>query len=744
MIGFLALAIHWFNPLVWVAYVLLCKDIELACDERVVQFMDLEERKRYSAALLTCSANKAHFAACPVAFGEVSVKERIKSVLNYKKPSFWISLLGVIAIIFVAVCLVTSPAEEEAAPEETTEETVPVTVVNVKNPDELIAAIAPNTEIILEAGTYILSEASNYGQTVNEYITWSERFDGYQLTLTGIDNLTIRGSGLHVTVVETDPRYANVMGMENCSNITLEDFTAGHTRDRGECGGGVIDLRTCRDITLNRMGLYGCGVIGLQADGCFGVTLTDSDVYECSSSAAGLYSSQDVTISGCRIYDIGNDMYGGYTFFDIQVCSNVLIENNQLSDSTLNCLMNASGNQINLKNNLFTGNRPQSGAFSGSDQSITMDGNKFEGNTIRNWYSFGEICKDKNGKILTEEDLNELYGVEPTEPQEPQLEIHVSTVDELIAAIGPNKDIVLDAELYDLSTATGYGTSSGDYYYWEDIFDGPGLIIQNISNMTIRTATGNKDKHTIAAIPRYADVLNFKACSNITLSGFTAGHTKEQGSCAGGVLEFHDCDAITVDSCGLFGCGIRGVETENCADVTVKNSDIYECSIGGILMRNTKSVTVLNTTFRDIGGDSILQFISCSDVAVDGETVIGKAGGSYSLQTEEQRLTGELDAVVNDFTLYYFMNDAESMAQYIASGYVPEPWAGSTEDSEPNAMWFEVTYSQVEMLKEMGSMVFEVPFAEWTKDSRGDVQYLLVTVIEEDGAFKVSNCQVKE
>lgn len=115
MIGFLALALHWFNPLVWVAYILLCKDIEMACDERVVQFMELQERKEYSAALLNCSTNRAHFAACPVAFGEVSVKERIKSVLKYKKPGFWISLAGVIAIVFVAVCLVTSPVEEAPA-----------------------------------------------------------------------------------------------------------------------------------------------------------------------------------------------------------------------------------------------------------------------------------------------------------------------------------------------------------------------------------------------------------------------------------------------------------------------------------------------------------------------------------------------------------------------------------------------------------------------------------------------------
>ena len=121
MIGFLALALHWFNPLVWVAYILLCKDIETACDERVIRFMELDERKAYSSALLRCSSRRAHFAASPVAFGEVSVKQRILSILKYKKPSFWLSLLGVLAFFFVAVCFLTSPPAaptEALSPEE--------------------------------------------------------------------------------------------------------------------------------------------------------------------------------------------------------------------------------------------------------------------------------------------------------------------------------------------------------------------------------------------------------------------------------------------------------------------------------------------------------------------------------------------------------------------------------------------------------------------------------------------------
>lgn len=115
MIGFLALALHWFNPLVWAAYILLCRDIEMACDERIVQFMEPEERKSYSAALLQCSAARMHFAS-PVAFGEISVKQRILAVLNYKKHGFWMGLCGVLAIAFVTLCLMTSPSGEKEPP----------------------------------------------------------------------------------------------------------------------------------------------------------------------------------------------------------------------------------------------------------------------------------------------------------------------------------------------------------------------------------------------------------------------------------------------------------------------------------------------------------------------------------------------------------------------------------------------------------------------------------------------------
>ena len=111
-LGFLLLMIHWFNPLMWLAYVLLCRDIELACDEKVIKELRNEQRGDYTQALVACSVNRRMIAACPLAFGEVSVKERVKSVMNYKKPAFWVIIISVIVCVGVAVCFLTNPKQD--------------------------------------------------------------------------------------------------------------------------------------------------------------------------------------------------------------------------------------------------------------------------------------------------------------------------------------------------------------------------------------------------------------------------------------------------------------------------------------------------------------------------------------------------------------------------------------------------------------------------------------------------------
>ena len=111
-LGFLLLTIHWFNPLMWLAYVLLCRDIELACDEKVIKGLSNEQRADYTQALVACSVNHRMIAACPLTFGEVGVKERVKSVMNYKKPAFWVIIISVIVCVGVAVCFLTNPKQD--------------------------------------------------------------------------------------------------------------------------------------------------------------------------------------------------------------------------------------------------------------------------------------------------------------------------------------------------------------------------------------------------------------------------------------------------------------------------------------------------------------------------------------------------------------------------------------------------------------------------------------------------------
>lgn len=114
-LGFALLAVYWFNPVLWLAYTLLCRDIELACDERVIRTMDESVVKTYSTVLLACSMPRKAVITCPLAFGEVGVKERVRNALHYKKPAFWVVAASVTVCVVVAVCFLTDPPTDTDA-----------------------------------------------------------------------------------------------------------------------------------------------------------------------------------------------------------------------------------------------------------------------------------------------------------------------------------------------------------------------------------------------------------------------------------------------------------------------------------------------------------------------------------------------------------------------------------------------------------------------------------------------------
>ncbi len=151
-LGFLLLSVYWFNPILWAAYIFMCRDIELACDERVIAKLGEHSKRDYSEALINCSAPRRLVSACPLAFGEIGVKERIKRVLNYKKPAFWIIILAIVSCAVVAVCFLTNPKKQ-------------VTIASVYEDMGSAEVFADHTDIWIRKGEFDYDAMNGTGDT---------------------------------------------------------------------------------------------------------------------------------------------------------------------------------------------------------------------------------------------------------------------------------------------------------------------------------------------------------------------------------------------------------------------------------------------------------------------------------------------------------------------------------------------------------------------------------------------------
>lgn len=164
-LGFVLLCVYWFNPLLWVAYVLLCRDIEGACDEKVIREMGLEDRQGYSTALLNCSVRRRSIAACPLAFGEVGVKERVKSVMHYKRPAFWLVAAALAACAAAAVCFLTNPPADR-------EFSMNGTNIADLNPQEMVEQIAKLEK--LEDVSQLYVNGDNFELNLTHDFQWED------------------------------------------------------------------------------------------------------------------------------------------------------------------------------------------------------------------------------------------------------------------------------------------------------------------------------------------------------------------------------------------------------------------------------------------------------------------------------------------------------------------------------------------------------------------------------------------
>ncbi len=557
------------------------------------------------------------------------------------KRSNWIKSFAALATaLTMLMFLGVAPAKAAATtmPPKTTP-TPASSAVEVKDVDELVSAIGPNVTVTLAAGEYELASAASYGQdTGNPYCHWEEvTEDGFELQIVDADGLTIRGAGMDETVILGKDRYANILSFANCQGLTVADLTAGHTPMPGFCSGGVLYMQNCGDVTVAGCGLFGCGTVGVWASGCRGLAVKDSRIYECSDSAVNVDSCRDVTVTGCEIDHNGwrNEEYLVSSLFQTCDGQGFAVSGCRIHDNTANVLFSS----VNTANAAFLSNRVEYNTlyngFALYDVSATVDGCAFHRNELYNWYVEGYdeptlFAQNSEGEGLDPEDLAamEIRPVqvreepalqEPTEVA-PGGRIVVTTVDEFLAAIGPDRTIVLQGETFSLAEATGYGERMGRYYRWEETYDGPQLVIADATNLTICAEGTDPAATALTAEPRYADVIAFKGCDNVCVSGLTLGHTEGASECSGAVLNFENCMGITVDRCRLYGCGTMGINASYARDLRVTDSEIFECSLTGASLYGVRGAAFRDCRIHDVPSP-MLCFYDCSEVTWNGQAV---------------------------------------------------------------------------------------------------------------------------
>ena len=546
--------------------------------------------------------------------------------------------LMIAAIMLLSLAACGEAPDSSAAETEPPETSAPKTedgrpVTEVTTVDELLAAIAPDTVIELTGQRYMLTEASDYGTgSGSGYYRW-DTGDGAELVIENVTGLTIRAANRDTCIV-TEPRWVNVLHFIGCEDITLEGFTAGHT-DGAYCSGGVLCFENTKTVTVDGCSLYGCGTEGVTTYSCEDVAVTGSEIWNCSQGAAFIYDSKNVSFDNCDFHGITAE-FGMFRTID---SDKFALLNSTIRDSSGDVFFNSSRSSgVYIGGCEVSGNKFRD-MFASELIPVTVEGCALGDNDIIDWYADMEKLGSlyENSKAVDHErnvySYSELQNMQKTEnavwnayvPEvsTPEVavsedgKVHVTTVDEFLAAIAPDTTIYLEPGVYDLSTAAGCGVTETDRYRWDLRFDGPSLVITGVDGLTIEGA--GAESVTIAAVPRYADVLGFERCAGLTLRGFTAGHTEEKGYCTGGVLYFDLCDDAVIDGCALFGCGIMGITASSCTDMNVSNTEIYDCEYGAVTLNDSNAVFD-NCDIHDNGGPDFQLYNSTA--IVDGKEQI--------------------------------------------------------------------------------------------------------------------------
>ncbi len=511
-------------------------------------------------------------------------------------------------------------------------------VISVSDVNGLLASIGPDRTIYLEAGDYALTEAADYGQaTASDYYSWEEVYDGFALSIHNVENLHILGRSADSVKIHTSPRYANVMGFLNCRNISVQGITAGHTDGPGSCAGAVLYFDAATGVTVTENVLFGCGTIGVEASACENLLVQNCLVTDCSLGAVSFLRSRNVEVRDCRLRDCGGE-YPAYALLYAAQSEAVAVVNCEISGNSCERLLESSySRDVYLLGCGVKDNAIAQCAFLARQYNPVVEGCAFENNRLTQWYAEeyeGEAALravSLSGAEWTDADLQAMQRQDvPYEapaatpdtaetPADGQMRtVQASNMDEFLAAIASDTTVYLADGVYSLSDASDYGTLGQDAYYWQENYDGPGLVISGVSNFHI--VGGGADKVSINAVPRYADVITLDSCDNVSITGVTLGHFEKPGECSGGVLRLVQSRSIAVSGCGLYGCGILGVNAEECEAVTVENTEIYDCSQGAAYLYACNGVAFTGCSIHDCG-EPEFSVSECENVTRDGKPI---------------------------------------------------------------------------------------------------------------------------
>lgn len=520
----------------------------------------------------------------------------------------------------------------------------------VSTVDEFLAAIGSDRVIFMQPGEYTLTDAKDYGKaSASSCYEWVETNDGFYLKIRDVENLSIYGHSANDVEINTVPRYADVIGFVDCRSIYINSITAGHTEGPGACSGAVLNFASTDTVSVRDCGLYGCGTHGLELWNCKDVTAQNCTIRDCSIGGMRVTDSKNVLCEDSRIVNCGTAAQPAEAVLYVAQSSAIAMVNCTVQSNTSRSLLNSAYcKDVQILGSLIQSNSITESAFALAQYSPVVEGCAFTDNTVAAWYAdtleSGSAMQaaTKAGAALSIEDLLDMQQADipyeatmpatdnadqmptPT-PAESEAtaagdmrEVHAENVDEFLAAIAPNTTVYLADGVYDLSKSANYGAYGGDNYYWVDDFDGPGLVIVDVSNFHI--IGGGADKVSIHAIPRYADVISYEWCENVSVKGVTLGHSEAPGECCGGVLRFNDTKTVSVEDCVLFGCGILGIEAFECSSFRVDNTEIHDCSYGGVSLNDCRDMAFTHCNIHDCG-EPMFKADRCENVTVDGKMV---------------------------------------------------------------------------------------------------------------------------